>query len=82
MQDYVAGRGTNISKPATLSEFTIFRWDIVSTYCLVTKIAWGLGSVQVETFKFSKDPQLKGKVVDIVGLYLNPPEQILAKAAR
>ena len=32
---------------------------------------------RVETFKFSRDPQLKEKVVDIVGLYLNPPEQTL-----
>jgi transposase len=32
---------------------------------------------RVETFKFSKDPELKEKVVDIVGLYLNPPEQAL-----
>ena len=32
---------------------------------------------RVENFKFSKDPQLKEKVVDIVGLYLNPPEQAL-----
>jgi transposase len=32
---------------------------------------------RVETFKFSRDPQLKEKVVDIVGLYLNPPEQAL-----
>jgi transposase len=32
---------------------------------------------RVETFKFSKDPELKDKVLDIVGLYLNPPEQAL-----
>ena len=32
---------------------------------------------RVETFKFSRDPQLKEKVVDIVGLYLNPPEHAL-----
>ncbi len=32
---------------------------------------------RVETFKFSKDANLKEKVVDIVGLYLNPPEQAL-----
>ncbi len=32
---------------------------------------------RVETFKFSKDIHLKEKVVDIVGLYLNPPEQTL-----
>jgi len=29
------------------------------------------------TFKFSRDPQLVKKVVDIVGLYLNPPENAL-----
>lgn len=29
------------------------------------------------TFKFSRDPQLVEKVVDIVGLYLNPPENAL-----
>ncbi len=32
---------------------------------------------RVETFKFSNDPQLKEKVVDIVGLYLNPPDEAL-----
>ena len=32
---------------------------------------------RVETFKFSRDQQLKEKVVAIVGLYLNPPEQAL-----
>lgn len=32
---------------------------------------------RVESFKFSTDPQLREKVVDIVGLYLNPPEQAL-----
>ncbi len=32
---------------------------------------------RVKTFKFSKDAHLKEKVVDIVGLYLNPPEQTL-----
>jgi transposase-like protein len=28
-----------------------------------------------ETFKFSTDPELEGKVRDVVGLYLNPPEK-------
>lgn len=32
---------------------------------------------RIETFKFSQDSQLKEKVVDIVGLYLNPPDQAL-----
>jgi transposase len=39
--------------------------------------AYDLKPHRTETFKFSTDPQLKEKVVDIVGLYLNPPEQAL-----
>ncbi len=39
--------------------------------------AYDLKPHRVETFKFSRDPQLKEKVVDIVGLYLNPPEQAM-----
>lgn len=39
--------------------------------------AYDLKPHRVETFKFSLDPRLKDKVVDIVGLYLNPPEQAL-----
>jgi len=39
--------------------------------------AYDLKPHRVETFKFSHDLQLKEKVVDIVGLYLNPPEQAL-----
>jgi transposase len=30
-----------------------------------------------ETFKFSTDPELEAKVRDVVGLYLNPPEQAI-----
>jgi transposase len=36
---------------------------------------WGLQPWRTETFKFSTDPELDAKVRDIVGLYLNPPEQ-------
>jgi transposase len=32
---------------------------------------------RIKTFKLSRDPQFVDKVVDIVGLYLNPPEQAL-----
>jgi len=32
---------------------------------------------RVKTFKFSKDPQFVEKVRDVVGLYLNPPEQAI-----
>jgi transposase len=42
--------------------------------------AWRRYGVQPwrrETFKFSTDPQLQAKVRDVVGLYLNPPEQAI-----
>lgn len=32
---------------------------------------------QVRSFKFSKDPQLVDKVIDVVGLYLDPPKGAL-----
>ena len=32
---------------------------------------------QVRSFKFSKDPQLAEKVIDVVGLYMDPPEGAL-----
>ena len=37
--------------------------------------ARGLQPHRVETFKLSRDPQFEEKLVDVVGLYLNPPEQ-------
>ena len=38
---------------------------------------FGLQSHRVDTFKLSADPQFVEKVRDIVGLYLNPPDQAL-----
>ena len=32
---------------------------------------------RVESFKFSNDPQFAGKVRDIVGLYMNPPDKAI-----
>jgi transposase len=32
---------------------------------------------QTRTFKYSNDPELEAKVIDIVGLYLNPPQGAL-----
>ena len=32
---------------------------------------------RVETFKFSTDPELVAKVTDVIGLYLNPPENAI-----
>jgi transposase len=39
--------------------------------------AFALQPHRVETFKLSKDPQFIGKVRDIVGLYMNPPDKAL-----
>src|SRR4029078_2878910 len=39
--------------------------------------AFGLKPHQVDTFKFSSDPQFIDKVRDVVGLYLDPPEKAL-----
>ena len=37
--------------------------------------ARGLAPHRVETFKLSNDPRFEEKLVDVVGLYLNPPEK-------
>lgn len=39
--------------------------------------ARGLKPHLVETFKLSNDPQFETKLIDVVGLYLNPPEQAI-----
>jgi transposase len=36
---------------------------------------FGVQPWRAETFKFSTDPELEGKIRDVVGLYLHPPEQ-------
>jgi len=35
---------------------------------------WGIQPQRVETFKFSTDPELEPKIRDVVGLYLDPPD--------
>jgi transposase len=37
----------------------------------------GLKPWQIQTFKFSTDPELDAKVHDVVGLYLHPPEHVV-----
>ena len=41
----------------------------------------GLKPHRVETFKLSTDPYFEAKLVDIVGLYLNPPEHAIVLCA-
>src|SRR5918995_739108 len=36
---------------------------------------FGVQPWREESFKFSTDPELEGKIRDVVGLYLHPPEQ-------
>ena len=38
---------------------------------------YGVQPWRSETFKFSTDPELVGKVTDVVGLYLCPPENAI-----
>jgi transposase len=35
---------------------------------------YGVAPWRAESFRFSTDPQLEAKVIDVVGLYLHPPE--------
>ncbi|TDD58206.1 IS630 family transposase [Actinomadura darangshiensis] len=39
--------------------------------------SYGLQPWRKESFKFSTDPQLETKIRDVVGLYLNPPENAI-----
>ncbi|MBK8447394.1 MAG: IS630 family transposase [Micropruina sp.] len=38
---------------------------------------YGIRPWKAETFKFSTDPELEAKVIDVVGLYLAPPEDAI-----
>jgi transposase len=41
----------------------------------------GLKPHRVRTFKLSRDPNFEAKLIDVVGLYLNPPERALVISA-
>ena len=43
--------------------------------------ARGLKPHRVETFKLSNDPRFDEKLVDVVGLYVNPPEKAIVLCA-
>ena len=49
-------------------------WGSASRRWRGSGASWDLQPWRVETFKFSTDPELEAKVRDVVGLYLNPPE--------
>jgi transposase len=56
-----------LAKELGISDFTVTR----------TWKKWGLQPWRTQTFKFSTDPELEAKVRDVVGLYLNPPENAI-----
>jgi hypothetical protein len=39
---------------------------------------FGVQPWRAQTFKFSTDPELEGKICDVVGLYLHPPDKAVA----
>ena len=84
LRDNVAGRiieATTQERPAaathwstrTLAQHLGVKRDMVRR---VWKAA-GLKPHRIRTFKLSNDPRFVEKVVDVVGLYLNPPEHAL-----
>ncbi len=49
--------------------------------CAAGVVGPGSQAAQVETFKLSNDPKFEEKLVDVVGLYLNPPEKAIVLCA-
>ena len=45
--------------------------------CSGSGLRAGLKPHRVKTFKLSNDPRFEEKLVDVVGLYLNPPENAI-----
>ena len=50
--------------------------DLRSTVALGWR-EYGVQPWRSESFRFSTDPQLEAKVIDVVGLYLTPPENAI-----
>src|SRR6266545_530729 len=69
---------TTLTKPQDATHWSTRRLakEVGASRTTVARIwkAERLAPHRVETFKFSRDPDLVPKVTDIVGLYLHPPE--------
>ena len=68
-------------KPAAATHWTVrtLAKRLSISHSLVHRV-WKIHHIQphlIKTFKVSNDPRFVEKVVDIVGLYLNPPEKAL-----
>ncbi len=53
------------------------RLKVSSSAILRAWRAYGVKPWKAESFRFSTDPELVGKVTDICGLYLAPPENVI-----
>ncbi len=57
--------------------------ELATTQSMVHRVwkANGLKPHMISTFKVSRDPQFEEKLIDVVGLYLNPPDKALVISA-
>jgi transposase len=74
-------RMTTQEKPANATHWSTrtLAAELGTTHSMVHRVwkAMGLKPHRVKTFKISNDPRFAEKVVDVVGLYLDPPEHAL-----
>jgi transposase len=78
--DVVVATLSNAGKPP--AELGVTHWSsrllarqLGTSFSTIAKIwrKWDIQPHRIETFKFSTDPQLEAKIRDVVGLYLDPP---------
>jgi transposase len=78
-------RRTTQSMPENATHWTTrtLARELGVTQSMVHRVwkANGLKPHLVRTFKISRDPRFEEKLVDVVGLYLNPPEKALVLSA-
>lgn len=74
-------RKTTTEKPPAATHWSTrtLAADLGTSPAMVQRVwkANGLQPHRVKTFKLSNDPQFAEKLVDVVGLYLNPPEHAI-----